>query len=73
LYRVFRKLSFGNLPGFLWCEAIRIPAFFIFQKGRWLSGPGFQPFPRYKESGFFVFRVNYQRLKKGAGEYGGIK
>ena len=32
-YRVFRNLSFGNLPGFLWCEAIRIPAFFIFKKG----------------------------------------
>ena len=33
MYRVFRKLSFLNLPGFLWCEAIRIPAFFIFKKG----------------------------------------
>ena len=33
LYRVFGNLSFGNLPGFLWCEAIRIPAFFIFKKG----------------------------------------
>jgi len=33
LYRVFRKLSFLNLPGFLWCEAIRIPAFSIFKKG----------------------------------------
>ena len=32
-YRVFRNLSFGNLPGFLWCEAIRIPAFSIFKKG----------------------------------------
>ena len=32
-YRVFRNLSFGNLPGFLWCEAIGIPAFFIFKKG----------------------------------------
>ena len=32
-YRVFRNLSFGNLPGFFWCEAIRIPAFFIFKKG----------------------------------------
>ena len=33
LYRVFRKLSFGTLPGFSWREAIRIPAFFIFKKG----------------------------------------
>ena len=30
-YRVFRNLSFGNLPGFLWREAIRIPAF-LFSK-----------------------------------------
>ena len=49
------------------------PGFFHFQKGRWLPAPDSQPISCNKESGFFVFRVNYQRLKKGAGEYGGIK
>ena len=64
LYKVFGKLSFGNLPGFLWREAIRIPAFFIFKKGA-----GFQLLIISRSSlcgkdGLFVFGVNYPRLKK---------
>ena len=72
-YRVFRNLSFGNLLGFLRCEAIRIPAFFIFKKGAGSQLPIFSRSPLCGKDGFFVFRVNYQRLKKGAGEYGGKK
>lgn len=45
MYRVFRKLSFLNLPGFLWREAIRIPAFFIFKKGAGFQLPIFSRSP----------------------------
>ncbi|MGM9659931.1 MAG: hypothetical protein ACI3WQ_04990 [Faecousia sp.] len=44
-YRVFRKLSFVNPPGFLWFGSHKNPGFFIFKKGRWLSAliPGRSP------------------------------
>ena len=48
---------------------------FQFQDGFFQCGPfgsGICGFLCGKD-GFFVFRVNYQRLKKGAGEYGGKK
>ena len=32
-YRVFRKLSFVNLPGFLWRDSHKKPGFFFFKKG----------------------------------------
>ena len=67
-YRVFRNLSFGNLPGFLWCEAIRIPAFFIFKKGA-----GFQLLIISRSSlsgkgGFFRFRSKLPASEKRAPE-----
>ena len=68
MYRVFRKLSFLNLPGFLWCEAIRIPAFFIFKKGA-----GFQLLIISRSSlsgkgGFFRFRSKLPASEKRAPE-----
>ena len=67
-YRVFRNLSFGNLPGFLWREAIRIPAFFIFKKGA-----GFQLLIISRSSlsgkgGFFRFRSKLPASEKRAPE-----
>mgnify|MGYP007038519998 CR=1 FL=1 len=67
-YRVFRNLSFGNLPGFLWCEAIRIPAFSIFKKGA-----GFQLLIISRSSlsgkgGFFRFRSKLPASEKRAPE-----
>ena len=67
-YRVFRNLSFGNLPGFLWCEAIRIPAFFIFKKG---AGFQLQIISRSSLSGkggFFRFRSKLPASEKRAPE-----
>lgn len=54
-YRVFRKLSCVNLPGFLWRSSHKNLGFFYFQKGRWLSVPFSQPFFCFREDGFFVF------------------
>ena len=68
LYRVFRNLSFGNLPGFLWCEAIRFPAFFIFKKG---AGFQLQIISRSSLSGkggFFRFRSKLPASEKRAPE-----
>ena len=67
-YRVFRNLSFGNLPGFLWCEAIRIPAFSILKKGA-----GFQLLIISRSSlsgkgGFFRFRSKLPASEKRAPE-----
>ena len=67
-YRVFRNLSFGNLPGFLWCEAIRIPAFSIFKKG---AGFQLQIISRSSLSGkggFFRFRNKLPASEKRAPE-----
>ena len=58
-YRVFRKLSFVNLPGFLGRISLENPGFFCFQKGRWLSAPDSRPFSCLREDGFFVFSHNY--------------
>ena len=67
-YRVFRNLSFGNLPWYLRCEVIRIPAFFIFKKGA-----GFQLLIISRSSlsgkgGFFRFRSKLPASEKRAPE-----
>ena len=64
MYRVFGNLSFGNLPGFLWREAIRIPAF-SFSKGRWLPAPDSQPFFLMREGRLFCFRSQLPASEKG--------
>ena len=38
-YRVFRKLSYVNLPGFFWRDSHKNPGFFFFKKGADLSAP----------------------------------
>ena len=68
LYRVFRKLSFLNLPGFLWCEAIRIPAFFIFKKGACFQLPIISRSSLSGKGGFFRFRSKLPASEKRAPE-----
>ena len=65
IYRVFRKLSFVNQPGFLGRISLENPSFFYFQKGRWLSAPDVRPFFHLREDGFFVFSHNYSVPEKG--------
>ena len=65
IYRVFRKLSFVNQPGFLGRICLENPSFFYFQKGRWLSAPDSRPFSCFREDGFFVFSHNYSVPEKG--------
>ena len=44
IYRVFRKLSYVNQPGFLWIGSHKNPGFFFFKKGADLSASFPQPF-----------------------------
>ena len=74
IYRVFRKLSFVNQPGFLGRISLENPSFFYFQKGRWLSAPDSRLFSCFGEDGFFSFsHTIIPCLKKGAGGNGGQK
>ena len=68
LYRVFRKLSFGTLPGFSWREAIRIPAFFIFKKGAGSQRPIISRSSLSGKGGFFRFRSKLPASEKRAPE-----
>ena len=61
LYRVFRKLSFLNLPGFLWREAIRIPAFFIFKKGAGFQLPIISRSPVTRRAAF-LFSEGHEKI-----------
>ena len=70
LYRVFRMLSYVNLPGFLWHGSHKNPGFFHFQKGRWFSAPNVMPFSYFREDGFFVFNgvqfiLHWRVLRRG--------
>ena len=65
IYRVFRKLSFVNQPGFLGRICLENPSFFYFQKGRWLSAPDSRPFSCFREDGFFVFYEQAPTPEKG--------
>ena len=62
-YRVFRKLSYANQPGFLGRISLENPGFFYFQKGRWLSAPDSRPFSCFREDGFFRVRPVSARSK----------
>ena len=65
IYRVFRKLSFVNQPGFLGRICLENPSFFYFQKGRWLSAPDSGRSPVSGRTAFFVFSHNYPVPEKG--------
>ena len=64
LYRVFRKLSFGNLPGLSWREAIRIPAFSFSKKGAGFQLPIISRSSLCGKDGFFRFLTQLFRAWK---------
>ena len=65
LYRVFRKLSFVNQPGFFEAQKPRESRLFYFQKGRLPFGALFQPFSCFGRTAFFVFSHNYSVPENG--------
>ena len=73
IYRVFRKLSYVNQPGFLGRGSLKNPGFFVLKKGAGCQ----PPIPgRSPVSGrtVFLFSMNKRPyLKKGAGGNGGQK
>ena len=66
IYRVFRKLSYVNQPGFFEAQKPRESQLFYFQKGRWLSAPDSRPFSCFREDGFFRFLRTIFRASKRA-------
>ena len=65
IYRVFRKLSYVNQPGFFEAQKPRESRLFCFQQGRWLSAPDSRPFSCFREDGFFVFYEQAPVPEKG--------
>ena len=66
IYRVFRKLSYVNLPGFLWrCCAIRIPAFSFSKRALIFQYPFLSRSPFSGRTAFFVFYEQYPASEKG--------
>ena len=65
IYRVFRKLSYVNQPGFFEAQKPRESRLFYFQKGRLPFGALFQPFSCFGRTAFFVFSHNYSVPEKG--------
>ena len=64
-YRVFRKLSFVNRPGFLWLGSHKNPGFFIFKKGAGCQHPIPGRSPVSGRTAFFVFSHYYSVPEKG--------
>lgn len=64
IYRVFRKLSYVNQPGFFEAQKPRESRLFCFEKGRWLSAPDSRPFSCFREDGFFRFLTQLFRAWK---------
>ena len=64
-YRVFRKLSYVNQPGFLWRNSRKNSGFFFFKKGTDLSAPFSQPFSFLGRTAFFIFLEQYPAPEKG--------
>ena len=65
IYRVFRKLSYMNQPGFFEAQKPRESRLFYFQIGRCLASPFPQPFSFLGRTAFFVFSHNYSVPEKG--------
>ena len=70
-YRVFRKLSFANQPGFLWLGSHKNPGFFIFKKGAGCQHPISGRSPVSGRTAFLFSHTIIPCLKKGAGGNGG--
>ena len=65
IYRVFRKLSFANQPGFLGRISLENLSFFIFKKGAGCQPPIPGRSPVSGRTAFFVFSHNYSVPEKG--------
>ena len=70
-YRVFRKLSYMNQPGFFEVQKPRESRLFYFQIGRCLAAPFPQPFSFLGRTAFSFSMNNIPCLKKGTGGNGG--
>ena len=65
-YRVFRKLSYVNQPGFLWrSRTIRIPAFSFSKRALTFQYPFLSRSPITGRTAFFVFSEQYPVPGKG--------
>ena len=65
-YRVFRKLSYVNQPGFLWrSSAIRIPAFSFSKRTLTFQHPFLSRSPISGRTAFFVFSHYFSVPEKG--------
>ena len=64
-YRVFRKLSFVNQPGFLGRISLENPGFFIFKKGAGSQLPVLGRSSVLGRTAFFVFYEQYPVPEKG--------
>ena len=71
IYRVFRKLSYMNQPGFFEAQKPRESRLFYFQIGRCLAAPFPQPFSFLGRTAFSFSMNNIPCLKKGTGGNGG--
>ena len=73
IYRVFRKLSYVNQPGFLGRGSLKNPGFFVLKKGAGCQPPipGRSPVSGRTAFSFSMNMLPY--LKKGAGGKGGQK
>ena len=71
IYRVFRKLSYVNQPGFLGRGSLKNPGFFVLKKGAGCLAPipGRSPVSGRTAFSFSMNKLPY--LKKGAGGNGG--
>ena len=59
IYRVFRKLSYVNQPGFLGRGSPKNPGFFVLKKGAGCQPPIPGRSPVSGRTAFFVFSHNY--------------
>ena len=65
IYRVFRKLSYVNQPGFLGRGSPKNPGFFVLKKGAGCQPPIPGRSPVSGRTAFFVFSHNYSVPEKG--------
>ena len=71
IYRVLRKLSYVNQPGFLGRGSLKNPGFFVLKKGAGCQPPIPGRSPVSGRTAFLFSMNKLPYLKKGAGGKGG--
>lgn len=71
IYRVFRKLSYVNQPGFLGRGSLKNPGFFVLKKGAGCQHPISGRSPVSGRTAFSFSHTIIPCLKMGAGGNGG--